>query len=201
MLHFLTTLIKSRSQAGPSQNAATLTGHCSVVLLLLRDAPHMWRGVTPLDAPPEMVACWTERVLEVKGPIQMLGLVTPDRHSAEEAPSSQRLFGCRGCWDQVFKLRRKTASLFGRCTAARVIFGRQSLIPHFYSPISSWTLQAWRTNPVLLRWLKVLFAVSCLSPPCAVQPPLKHQCRRAWHSSVVLLDPLLPQSILWKVLD
>lgn len=65
-----------------------------------------------------------ERVLEVKGPMQMPGLVIPDLHSMEEVPSSKKLFvAAKSAGTMVFKRSGKTAfSLFDCYATARAIF-------------------------------------------------------------------------------
>lgn len=99
-----------------------------------------------------------QRVLEVKGSIQILGLITPDWHLAEVAV---RVLG-----PSLQTVQEDSFSLFDRHTA-RSIFGRQILIPHFYSVISSWTLQAQRMKHLLrsvterLLWCLLPLPIMC----------------------------------------
>lgn len=78
---------------GQSQNAITLTGNCSVVLQLLRDAsPSVNGGVSTWPTSPDSCLMkWERESLRSKRAFTNAGTVLPDLHSGEEVPRSKSI--------------------------------------------------------------------------------------------------------------
>lgn len=167
---------------GQSQNAITLTGNCSAVLQLLRDAsPSVNGGVSPWPTSPDSCLMkWERESLRSKRAFTNAGTVLPDLHSGEEMPRSksilwlpERLAPCSSN-----AAGRQPALSLHTTPLLQQAFENKSRSCHFSSRISSLTVQHSEDKTQTLFSPAEWPLLSCLSLPCTNRPWLMNEYSR-----------------------